>query len=137
METLTELSMGWVVRVEQGKVGEGFWASISSWTSLVLQQGKLSAIVFHCNIITVPSLNYFSWDEPTLEKRLFFIVVIISCRNISSWFSPILGTISLPTTTLVMKDRDAIIASSLSINIIMQTLLHAHNFLLPKQPSRR
>ena len=53
METLTELSMGWVVRDEQGEVGEEFLANISSWTSLVLQQGKLSAIVRHCNIMNI------------------------------------------------------------------------------------
>ena len=58
-------------------------------------------------------LKIFSLDKTTLEKGFFFIVDIISCLNISSWFSPSLGTISLPTTTLVMKDRDAIIASSL------------------------
>ena len=60
METLTELSMGWVVRDEQGEVLEGFWASISSWTFLVLQQGKLSAIVFHCNIMNILFIKTFS-----------------------------------------------------------------------------
>ena len=64
--------------------------------------------------------NNSSLDKPmtNLGKALFFIVVIISYLNISSWFSPILGTISLPTTTLIMKARDAIIASSLVINMV-------------------
>jgi hypothetical protein len=34
-------------------VGEGFWNSFSSLSVLMLQQGKLSAIVFHFNMMHI------------------------------------------------------------------------------------
>ena len=49
----------------------------------------------------------------TLESWLSVMMLRMSCLNFSSWFRPSLGTMSFPTTTLVMKTRDDSIASLL------------------------
>ena len=49
----------------------------------------------------------------TLAVLLLWSVSTSWCLNISSWCNPILGTMSFPTTTLVMKDWLASMAASL------------------------
>ena len=52
MERLIELSRGWVVMEDRGEEGEGVVrSSISSGSEVVLQQGRVCAIVFHCDKI--------------------------------------------------------------------------------------
>ena len=61
-----------------------------------------------------PAMVLGGW--PTFACCDWCSVWVSWCLNISSWWSPILGTMSLPTTTLVMNDWLASIASLLQYN---------------------
>ena len=54
MVRFTGLFMGWVVIDDSMDDEEGVvWSRLSSGPGALLQQGKLSPIVFHCNIMNI------------------------------------------------------------------------------------